>query len=46
MTLNFRSLDLNLLRVFDAVMAEGSLTRAASPPSCRRASAATGAMRG
>ena len=30
MTLNFRSLDLNLLRVFDAVMAEGSLTRAAS----------------
>ena len=30
MTLNFRTLDLNLLRVFDAVMAEGSLTRAAS----------------
>jgi len=30
MPLNFRSLDLNLLRVFDAVMAEGSLTRAAS----------------
>ena len=29
MTLNFRTLDLNLLRVFDAVMAEGSLTRAA-----------------
>lgn len=29
MTLNFRALDLNLLRVFDAVMAEGSLTRAA-----------------
>ncbi|MBL8328830.1 MAG: LysR family transcriptional regulator [Rubrivivax sp.] len=29
MALNFRSLDLNLLRVFDAVMAEGSLTRAA-----------------
>jgi DNA-binding transcriptional LysR family regulator len=28
-TLNFRTLDLNLLRVFDAVMAEGSLTRAA-----------------
>jgi DNA-binding transcriptional LysR family regulator len=27
--LNFRSLDLNLLRVFDAVMAEGSVTRAA-----------------
>jgi len=26
---NFRTLDLNLLRVFDAVMAEGSLTRAA-----------------
>ena len=26
---NFRSLDLNLLRVFDALMAEGSLTRAA-----------------
>jgi len=26
--MNFRSLDLNLLRVFDAVMAEGSLTRA------------------
>jgi DNA-binding transcriptional LysR family regulator len=26
---NFRSFDLNLLRVFDAVMAEGSLTRAA-----------------
>lgn len=26
---NFHSLDLNLLRVFDAVMAEGSLTRAA-----------------
>jgi DNA-binding transcriptional LysR family regulator len=29
MPLNFRTLDLNLLRVFDAVMAEGSLTRAA-----------------
>jgi len=29
MPVNFRSLDLNLLRVFDAVMAEGSLTRAA-----------------
>lgn len=29
MTINFRTLDLNLLRVFDAVMAEGSLTRAA-----------------
>ena len=28
MSLNFRTLDLNLLRVFDAVMAEGSLTRA------------------
>ncbi|MBC7939788.1 MAG: LysR family transcriptional regulator, partial [Chitinophagaceae bacterium] len=27
--LNFRAFDLNLLRVFDAVMAEGSLTRAA-----------------
>ncbi|MBX3637729.1 MAG: LysR family transcriptional regulator [Rubrivivax sp.] len=27
--MNFRHLDLNLLRVFDAVMAEGSLTRAA-----------------
>jgi DNA-binding transcriptional LysR family regulator len=26
---NFRTLDLNLLRVFDAVMSEGSLTRAA-----------------
>ncbi|MEG2278527.1 LysR family transcriptional regulator, partial [Comamonas sp.] len=26
---DFRALDLNLLRVFDAVMAEGSLTRAA-----------------
>ncbi len=30
MALNFRTLDLNLLRVFDAVMAEGSLTRAAA----------------
>jgi len=30
MPLNFRTLDLNLLRIFDAVMAEGSLTRAAS----------------
>jgi DNA-binding transcriptional LysR family regulator len=30
MSLNFRTFDLNLLRVFDAVMAEGSLTRAAS----------------
>ena len=28
--LNFRTLDLNLLRVFDALMSEGSLTRAAS----------------
>ena len=28
-TLNFRTLDLNLLRVFDEVMAERSLTRAA-----------------
>ena len=27
--LNFRTFDLNLLRVFDAVMSEGSLTRAA-----------------
>ena len=27
--MNFRTLDLNLLRVFDSVMAEGSLTRAA-----------------
>ena len=30
MPFNFRTLDLNLLRVFDAVMAEGSLTRAAA----------------
>jgi DNA-binding transcriptional LysR family regulator len=30
MSLNFRTLDLNLLRVFDTVMAEGSLTRAAA----------------
>jgi DNA-binding transcriptional LysR family regulator len=30
MSLNFRTLDLNLLRVFDHVMSEGSLTRAAS----------------
>jgi len=30
MNLNFRTLDLNLLRVFDVVMAEGSLTRAAA----------------
>ena len=30
MPVNFRTLDLNLLRVLDAVMAEGSLTRAAS----------------
>ena len=30
MPLNFRTLDLNLLRVFDSVMAEGSLTRAAA----------------
>lgn len=30
MPLNFRTLDLNLLRVFDAVMAESSLTRAAA----------------
>jgi DNA-binding transcriptional LysR family regulator len=29
LTVNFRTLDLNLLRVFDAVMAEGSLTRSA-----------------
>ena len=29
MALNFRTLDLNLLRVFDAVMAERNLTRAA-----------------
>ena len=29
MSVNFRTLDLNLLRVFDAVMSEGSLTRAA-----------------
>lgn len=29
-SMNFRTLDLNLLRVFDAVMAEGSLTRAAT----------------
>lgn len=28
--MNFRTLDLNLLRVFDTVMAEGSLTRSAS----------------
>lgn len=28
--MNFRTLDLNLLRIFDAVMAEGSLTRAAA----------------
>ena len=27
--MNFRTLDLNLLRVFDALMAEGSLSRAA-----------------
>ena len=30
MSINFRTLDLNLLRVFDATMAEGSLTRAAA----------------
>ena len=30
MPVNFRTLDLNLLRVLDVVMAEGSLTRAAS----------------
>ena len=30
MSLNFRTLDLNLLRVFDDVMAEGNLTRAAA----------------
>jgi DNA-binding transcriptional LysR family regulator len=30
MPLNFRTLDLNLLRIFDAAMAEGSLTRAAA----------------
>lgn len=29
MSLNFRTLDLNLLRVFDVVMSEGNLTRAA-----------------
>lgn len=29
-TVNFRTLDLNLLRVFDTLMAEGSLTRSAS----------------
>lgn len=29
--MNFRTLDLNLLRVFDAAMTEGSLTRAAEP---------------
>ncbi len=29
MALNFRTFDLNLLRIFDVVMAEGSLTRAA-----------------
>ena len=29
MTVNFRTLDLNLLRVFDEVMAERNLTRAA-----------------
>ena len=29
MPLNFRTLDLNLLRVFDVVMAERNLTRAA-----------------
>jgi hypothetical protein len=28
--INFRTLDLNLLRVFDRVMADGSLTRAAA----------------
>ena len=28
-SLNFRTLDLNLLRVFDVVMAERNLTRAA-----------------
>jgi DNA-binding transcriptional LysR family regulator len=30
MSVNFRTLDLNLLRVFEATMAEGSLTRAAA----------------
>ena len=30
MTVNFRTLDLNLLRVLDALMSEGSLTRAAA----------------
>ena len=40
-TLNFRSLDLNLLRVFDEVMAERSLTRAAHKPSERLRSAPT-----
>ena len=35
--LNFRTLDLNLLRVFNEVMAERSLTRAArkADPECR-----------
>jgi len=28
-SINFRTLDLNLMRVFDAIMAEQSLTRAA-----------------
>ncbi len=27
--MNFRTLDLNLLRVYDAVMTEGNITRAA-----------------
>jgi DNA-binding transcriptional LysR family regulator len=30
LSINFKTLDLNLLRVFDAVMAEGNLTRAAN----------------
>ena len=34
--MKFRTLDLNLLRVFDAVMAEGSLTRAAVALSLKR----------
>ena len=30
MSLSFRALDLNLLKVFEALMTEGSVTRAAS----------------
>ena len=30
--MNFRSLDLNLLRVFDVMMAERNVTRAAARP--------------